>query len=71
VRWLRAPRTHLILTLIWVVLLWPTLTVWRDSVPWVGIMSWWAIVISHWTTYVAARADVAAEAVEKQTGSDV
>ncbi|MBO4275716.1 hypothetical protein [Microbispora triticiradicis] len=30
---------------------------WRDSVPWVTFMSWYAIVISHATMWQARRAE--------------
>lgn len=48
---------HLVLVFVWLGLLWPTLTVWRDSVTWVAIMSLYANVVGHWSAVQAALAD--------------
>lgn len=50
-------RVHAALTGVWVLLAIPTLLVWKDSILWVGIMSVWANVASHWSAYQAARAE--------------
>lgn len=50
---------HLILAVIWLILMVPTVTVWKDSVMWVGIISVYANVVSHWGAYQAARAEKA------------
>ena len=53
-------RGHLALTLVWLVLIVPTVLWWKDSVPWVSLMSIYAIVVSHATAWQAARAEDAA-----------
>jgi hypothetical protein len=30
---------------------------WMESVPWVVFMSWYAIVVGHWASYQACRAE--------------
>lgn len=52
-------RTHGILLVLWVLLALPTFLLWRDSVPWVVFMSWYAIVASHWAAFEAATPDPA------------
>lgn len=47
-------------TLVWLVLVVPTVLWWRDSILWVGLMSVWANVATHYSAYVSARAEVAA-----------
>ena len=44
-------------TIVWCVLVIPTMTVWRDSIPWVSFMSIYAIIISHYTAYKASKTD--------------
>jgi len=39
----------------------------KDSVPWVTAMSWYAIVISHWTAFLAMRAK---DEASSDTGDD-
>lgn len=51
----RASTLHAALTVVWIVLIVPTLLWWRDSILWVLIMSLWANVVSHATAYEAAR----------------
>lgn len=53
--------THLIMTLIWVVLAVPTVLVWNQSILWIGFMSVYAIIISHWTSHQAWKAERAAK----------
>jgi predicted ferric reductase len=48
---------HRVMTMVWVILLIPTLIWWRDSVLWVAVMSIWANVVGHWSAYQAARAE--------------
>jgi hypothetical protein len=59
VRYLR--RFHAVATLIWLALITPTLIWWRNSVPWITLMSIYAIVVSHATAWQAARAEDAAD----------
>jgi hypothetical protein len=53
-------RLHLILTWLWVLLIVPTILWWKDSILFIGIVSVYANVVSHWTAYQAARAEKAA-----------
>ncbi len=54
-RWPGAAWLHVALTVIWVVLAVPTFLWWRESVTWVVTMSWYAIVVGHWSAVEAAR----------------
>jgi hypothetical protein len=51
-------RFHLWATVVWALLLVPTLLWWLDSLIWVVIMSWYAIVVGHWGAYQAARVEL-------------
>lgn len=51
-------RFHAAMTIIWFLLILPSLTIWRDSVPWVVFMSVWANVGTHFGAWQAARAEV-------------
>lgn len=53
-------RLHLWLTLSWLVLGAPLSILWAHSVAWVVLMSWYAIVVSHWSVYQAGQAERAA-----------
>lgn len=54
-----ARRLHLYLTLFWCVLIVPTVIWWKDSILFIGIVSVYANVVSHWTAFQAARAEEA------------
>lgn len=54
-------RVNLGLLVVWAVLGIPTMLWWKDSVPWVSFMSWYAIVVSHAAAYIAAKAEQQAE----------
>jgi hypothetical protein len=58
VLWLR--RFHAGATIVWVLLIIPTLIWWRESVFWIALMSIWANVASHFGAWQAARAEDAA-----------
>jgi hypothetical protein len=59
-------QVHLFAAIVWVLLIIPTLIWWRDSILWVAFMSLYAIVVSHWSAYEAAKAkDIAEEAIEE------
>jgi hypothetical protein len=51
---------HLILPWMWVLLIVPTIFWWKESILFIGIVSVYANVVSHWTAYQAARAEKAA-----------
>lgn len=50
-------RIHWTLTVVWALLLIPTLTLWRNSVWWIAAMSLYANVAGHWSAAQASEAD--------------
>lgn len=50
-------------TLVWMLLLIPSLLWWKESILWVVLMSVWANIGSHWSAYQASRSE------EKQDAS--
>jgi len=46
---------HLWLTVIWLVLVPPSLLWWRNSVPFLVFISVYAVIVGHWGAYEAAR----------------
>lgn len=52
----RSSRLHLVLMVFWILLAIPTLTIWREAVWWIGLISIYANVSTHWGAYEAARA---------------
>lgn len=60
-------RLHLLMIVVWSLLLLPTLMWWRESVFWVVIMSWYAIVVGHWSSWEAARAEAKACEIKGET----
>lgn len=50
----KSTKLHVALALVWVLLMWPTVTLWADSVLWVGLMSCYALFIGHISSYEAA-----------------
>jgi hypothetical protein len=57
----RSPGFHKAMTVIWIVLIIPTLLWWRESILWVAFMSLYANIATHWGAYQSARAEKAAE----------
>lgn len=59
--WLNSPtflaRFHGYATLVWVLLMIPSLLLWKESLLWVIIMSVWAAVTGHWSSWQAARSE--------------
>jgi hypothetical protein len=51
-------RLHLALAVIWTLLLIPSVMWWHDSILWVVFMSAYAIIVSHVSSYQAARTEV-------------
>lgn len=58
VRYLRL--FHAIATVVWLLLIIPSLLWWKESLLWVILMSVWANVASHFGAWQAARAEDAA-----------
>jgi hypothetical protein len=50
-------RVHLALTVVWVLLMVPSLLWWRESVPWLVVMSVWANVAGSAASWQSAKAD--------------
>lgn len=57
----------LILTVVWAILLVPSILWWKDSLLWVIIMSWGANVAASAAAYLSARADQHGE--ERDSGN--
>jgi hypothetical protein len=49
---------HGILTGVWLLLIFPSLILWRNSITWVVFMSVWANVAGHFSSWQAARVEV-------------
>lgn len=69
--WLNSPtflaRFHGYATLVWVLLMIPSLLLWKESLLWVIIMSVWAAMMGHWSSWQASRAE---RRIEQQNDSD-
>lgn len=50
-------RVHLGIFVIMLALLWPTLTIWVNSVPYVVLMSWVAMAYASVSSWQAARVE--------------
>jgi hypothetical protein len=50
----------MVMTIMWALMLIPTVIWWKDSVLWVGLMSVYACVMGHWSAYQGTRAEHAA-----------
>lgn len=55
-------RLHLVLTVIWGLLVVPTVFLWRESLLWIALISVYANVVGHWGAYQASRGEEATEA---------
>jgi hypothetical protein len=56
IKGMKSSTLHTLMTLVWVVLILPTLLWWRESVLWVALMSLWANIAAHWGAREAAKA---------------
>lgn len=54
---LARPAFHLTMVFVWAALLVPTLIWWKNSILWVCIMSDYALLAAHWSSYQGARAE--------------
>lgn len=54
-------RFHLTMLAVWVVLLPPSVLWWKNSIPYLIFMSWYAIAIGHASSWQASRAEQEAE----------
>lgn len=48
---------HLCMTILWALLIVPTVIWWKQSILWVAIMSVWANLAAHFSAYQGARAE--------------
>lgn len=64
---LRSSKFHKIMTIVWIVLVIPTMLWWRESLIWIVMMSIYAIIVSHFGAYQAARAEEAVSTSENGT----
>lgn len=51
-------RFHSVCTIIWILLIPPTIMFWLNSLPWLLIISMWATVMGHWASWQASRIEV-------------
>ena len=58
-------RLHFLLAAAWLALMWPTVTTWKDSILWVGLISCYANFVSHWGAGQAALAQLVAGRAEQ------
>jgi len=52
-------RAHAYLTVMWVILAFPGVLLWRNSVPFLVGVSIYANIVGHWSSWGAARAEEA------------
>lgn len=52
-------RAHLYLTVLWFLLVIPTMLWWRESVMWVALISCYANAVGHFSAWQATRAEEA------------
>lgn len=50
-------KLHATLTVIWFILIIPSVIWWNDSVPWLVLMSAWANFASHFSAWQGTRAE--------------
>jgi hypothetical protein len=57
-------RFHAVLTVVWILLIIPSLLWWRESLPWLVTMSVWANIAGSAASWMAARGDCNSPNVE-------
>lgn len=50
-------KLHLTLTIVWGLLIIPTVVWWSESILWIGLISVYANFASHWSAYQGTRAE--------------
>lgn len=48
---------HKYSTIVWILLIIPGLLFWKESLVFIVLMSLWANVVGHWSSYQASRAE--------------
>lgn len=51
-------KFHKYATLIWILLAIPSVLFWKESLMWIVLMSVWANVAGHWSSYQASRSEM-------------
>lgn len=59
---------HFYMTILWGILVLPTIFVWRESLLWIALISVYANVVGHWGAYQASRGEEATEAQNEEPG---
>lgn len=54
-------KFHGYATLVWIILLLPSIIFWAESVTWIVLMSVWANIAGHWSAWQAARGEAKAD----------
>jgi 5-bromo-4-chloroindolyl phosphate hydrolysis protein len=62
---------NLVATVVWVLLVVPSLLWWKESVLWVILISLWANIVSHFTGYMAGRSELSQKTGHNLTKSDM
>lgn len=62
----KSTKLHIILAVTWVILMYPTVKYWSESVLWIGIMSCYALFIGHVSSYEAAASAGVDEATHRK-----
>lgn len=52
-------------TIVWIVLLIPSVLWWNQAIIWVVLMSVWANIAGHWSAYQASRAELKQDEANK------
>ena len=51
-------KFHLVMTVLWILLIIPTVLYWKSSIIWLVFMSLYAIITGHFSSYEATRAEI-------------
>jgi hypothetical protein len=62
---------NLVLTVVWAILVVPSLLWWKDSVLWVILISLWANIVSHFAGYMAGRSELSQQTGHNLTKADM
>lgn len=63
-------KFNLYMTLAWVILTFPSVVWWKNSLLWVIVISLWANIVGHFSAYIAARSERAQETGNNLTEKD-
>lgn len=62
---LKPRNLHIFAVVVWICLLWPSMTVWKDSIQWVIAISVYANIVGHLSGASAAHASERAKKDQK------